>query len=51
MKRWIMDTSLSNIDLLEEKDLEKMNFYETALYIQTLNEIESLVNEEGDINE
>lgn len=46
-----MNNNLNNIDLLDENDLETMNFYETSLYIQVLNEFEKIVNKDGDVNE
>ena len=39
--------NLNNIKELTNEELDEMNFYEKALYIQTLNEIEKLYDEVG----
>lgn len=51
--RWsIMNDNFNNIDEISNEDLNKMDFYEKALYIQTLNKIEELHDEMcGDDNE
>ena len=33
-------SNLNDIEEISRQDLEKMDFYETALYIQTLNQVE-----------
>lgn len=37
--------NLDNINELTSDELSEMNFYETALYIQTLNKVEKLYDE------
>jgi len=47
-----MNDNINNIKELTKENLKEMNFYETALYIQTLNNIEQLYDEMcGDDNE
>ena len=48
-----MLNNIDNIDLIPEENLKDMDFYELAYYMQTLNMIDSLANNEevGDINE
>lgn len=47
-----MNNNFNNIDEMSNDELKDMDFYETALYIQTLNKIEKLHDEVcGDDNE
>lgn len=47
----VMD-NFNNVQEITDEELNEMNFYETALYIQTLNKIEKLYDEvNGDNNE
>ena len=45
-------TKIDNVKLIDEKELDNMNFYELCYYMQTLNVIDSLDGddlEEGDL--
>lgn len=39
--------NLDNIEEISDEDLKKMDFYETALYVQTLNQMEEIYDELG----
>ena len=38
--------NIDNIPMLDDKDLKDMDFYELAYYVQSLNQIESLANDD-----
>ena len=38
--------NIDNIPMLDDEDLKKMDFYELAYYVQSLNQIESLANDD-----
>lgn len=38
--------NIDNIPMLDDEDLKKMNFYELAYYVQTLNQIDALANDD-----
>ena len=37
-------TKIDNIDLIPDEELEKMDFFDLAYYMQTLNQIDALGN-------
>ncbi len=39
--------NIDNISMLDDEDLKKMDFYELAYYVQTLNQIDALANDDG----
>lgn len=41
---------IDGIELIPDEELEKMDFYQLAYYMQTLNMIDSLDGNDGDIN-
>ncbi len=38
--------NIDNISMLDDEEMKKMDFYELAYYVQTLNRIESLANDD-----
>ncbi len=38
--------NIDNIPMLDDEDLKKMDFYELAYYVQTLNQIDALANDD-----
>ncbi len=47
------ETLMQGIKLLDEKDIEKQNIFDSFLYLESLNTLENIYNElsEGDSNE
>ena len=40
--------NIDNIPMLDDKDLKEMDFYELAYYVQSLNQLEDIVDDESD---
>lgn len=41
--------NIDNIPMLDDGDLKNMDFYELAYYVQSLNQVEALANEDEEV--
>ena len=41
--------NIDNIPMLDDENLKNMDFYELAYYVQSLNQVEALANEDEEV--